>query len=460
MSLSAVLKKAGHTVELIMTARSDQAVRDILAVSPDLVLFSTLTATGDFEWAVEVARALKKQKPDILTVFGSSYPTLFPEESMREESADIVCRGEGEAAILELCQRFDRGQDFSVIPNLWVRTPHGVVVNPIGPLIEDLDTLPFPDRELYQKYGYFDHLDSIDVLAGRGCPFDCHYCLNATYKELFREQGRYIRKHSPAYMIAQLKDIISRYRPKSFTFVDELFAVNKNWVKEFCALYRRDIRLPFICNVTVETVDDEIALLLASAGATRVCLGLETGNERLRREWLNKRFSNSDFLAAAETLHRHGLKFLTANMLGLPEETVEDAFETVDLNRQAKTDFLYFSVFQPYPGLKITRKMSEKGCFDPVPASGYGTTYFRDSLLKQRDIRQLVNLHKFFFLAVKVPALRGLIKWCIRFPPNWLFEQIFVWSFGWMQLRCFQRNPWQLLVMGLGNMKVFSERRA
>ena len=92
---------------------------------------------------------------------------------------------------------------------------------------------------------------------------------------------------------------------------------------------------------------------------------------------------------------------------------------------------------------------------DFIKPSDYHTTFFKDSLIKQENIHELVNLHKFFLLAVKFPWLKPLIKKFIKLKPNWLFEQVFVLSFGWMQLRCFRRNPLQLLIMGLGNMKIF-----
>ncbi len=455
MTISALLKKYGHTTELVMTAEADKAIEEILALDPDIIMFSTVTATGDFEWAVDITLQLKARKPSLLTVFGSTHPTLFPEETMSHPTIDVACRGEGEMAMLEFCNSVDGGKDYSHIPGLWVRTPHGVVQNAIGHLVENLDEFPFPDRELYQKYGYFDHLDSIDVIAGRGCTFSCSYCLNTTSKEMLRGKGQFIRKHSVDYIIAQLIEVKEKYNPKSFTFVDELFTVNKRWIKEFSEKYRASVGTPFICSVTADTIDDETASWLSEAGVFRICMGLETGNERLRNEVLNKKFTNDQFIEAAARLHRHGIKFLTSNMIGIPGETVDNAFETIEMNQRVKTDFLYFSIFQPYPKLVLTEKMQKDGLLDTLKPAEYHTTFFKGSMLKQDNINELVNLHKFFFFAVKFPWLKPVIRQLIRLPSNWVFEQVFIISFGWMQLMCFRRNPIQLLLMGIGNMKVF-----
>ncbi len=455
MSLSAVLKKAGHATELVMAADVEMAVSEILRADPEVVMFSTLTATGDFEWSLEVAERLKQKTQTPLIVFGNLHSTLFPEETMAHGCVDVLCRGEGEFSALELCDRLERGETYSDIAGLWVRTSQGVVRNPVGMLTEDLDVLPFPDRDLYQKYGYFNNLDSIDVIAGRGCPYSCSYCMNTVLREMFLGCGKFLRKHSPSYVIAELEEIKKKFKPRSFTFMDELFTVNKKWVQEFSGMYRERIGLPFVCNITPDTIDDEVISWLAEAGAFSVCMGIETGSDETRKTLLNKPVTNAQIERTAMALHAHGIKFLTSNVLGWPGETVEDAFETIELNQRIKTDFVYTSVFQPYPQLPLTRRMQKEGVLGTVLPSDFNTTFFKGSILKQDNIDELVNLHKFFFWVLKFPWLRPLVKSLIRLPPNWFFEQIFILSYAWLALTCFRRHPLQLLAMGRGNTKIF-----
>ena len=142
-------------------------------------------------------------------------------------------------------------------------------------------------------------------------------------------------------------------------------------------------------------------------------------------------------------------------MIGFPTETVENAFETVRLNQRVKADFLYSSVFQPYPELPITKDLQEQGKLARIKPSEYPTTFFQGSLILQDNINELVNLHKFFFIAVKFPWMNSCIKSLIKLPPNWLYEQIFILSYGWMQWRCFKRNPLQFL----GNFKIFYAKK-
>ncbi len=470
MIISSFLKQHGHKVELVMDTDVDRVVKETLELIPDVVAFSTLTATGEFEWALEVAEKLKQANQKILTVFGGVHPTLFPEEAIKSKAVDVVCRGEGEHAMLELCSRLGkkqpagaekiaRTQPLAGIQNLWVRTPKGISKGALGKLVEDLDEFPFPDRQLYQKYGYFNNPDSVDVLAGRGCPFNCSFCYNPVFMAQARGKGKFVRKRSVENLVAELEEIKRKYKPKFITFVDELFTLDKHWLREFLQKYRERIALPFICSVRADVMDDETAAMLAAGGASRVCLGLETGIEVLRNTLLKKRVTNEQLVRTAEVLHRHGIKFLTTNMLGLPGETVENAFETIELNRRIKADYVWYSVFQPYPELEITKQMISSGIISPnLSPAEFDTTYFKGSLLKQKNIKQLVNLHKLFYPAFKLRWLKPLFRQLIRLPPNPLFELVFILSFGWFQVSYYHRNPLQVLAMGISNLKVFYEK--
>lgn len=455
MSLSAVLKEAGHKVELVMDTDAKKVANETLALKPKIVAFSTLTATGEFEWALEVAKLLKKKNKKIITVFGGIHPTLFPKETMQNKEVDILCKGEGEHSFLELCNRVDKKKPCTRLPGFWVRTPKGIVKNPVGKLAENLDEFPFPDRDLYQKYGYFNNPDSIDVLAGRGCPFNCTFCYNHVFMTEYKGKGKFVRKRSVENFVEELIEVKSKYAPKTFTFVDELFTIDKKWLKHFLELYKEKVSLPFICSVRGDIMDDETASMLAEAGASRVCLGLETGNEELRNKLLNKRVTNAQLERTANTLHKHGIKFLTTNMVGLPGETVENAFETIELNQRIKTDYVWYSVFQPYPELQITKQMEANGTLPLLKPSEFDTTYFKGSLLKQENINQLVNLHKFFYPAFKIGFIKPVVKQLIKLPPNPIFELVFIASFGLFQVSYYQRNPLQVLSMGLANLKVF-----
>ena len=379
---------------------------------------------------------------------------------MQNSSIDALCRGEGEYAMLEMCDCIDAGKSFENVEGLWVRTAEGIKRNPPRKPIENLDSLPLADRELYQKYGYFNQFNNIDVLAGRACPFGCSYCYNHVLKDIYPPNSIMVRKHSVDRVISELEELKAKYKPVSFSFSDELFSLDKNWLREFSVKYREKIGLPFACSIRADTSNEDTVELLASAGVSSVCFGLETGNERLRSNLLNKPIKNEQIVNLARLLHARGIKFLTSNMFGLPGETLENAFETVELNHRIKTDYLYSSIFQPYPKLRLTEFAESEKLFVRLAPSEYNTTFFKSSMLKQDNMRQLENLHRLFYLAVRWYWLRGIIKLIIKLPANFLFDSIFILNYTWIHFSCFQRDLRQLFAMGSANLRVFySERK-
>jgi len=455
MTISSLLKAKGHFTELVMEHGEKDLAGAVKKLRPDVIAFSCLTATGEFEWARDTAAKLKKAIPKAITVVGGVHPTLFPEETMKNLSIDVLCLGEGELPMLELCNKIGAKKDYSKVKGLWVRKNGKVVRNEMPMLVQDLDSFPFPDRELYDKYNYFHDADSIDVLAGRGCPFSCSFCYNHVFREVYKGKGCMIRKRGIENVIRELEEVKAKYKPKSFTFVDELFSVNRKWLFEFLEVYRKRVGVPFICSVRLDILDEEMVLKLKEGGAFRVCVGLESGNERIRNEILNKSITNAQIIRSAALLKKHGLKFLTTNMLGLPTETIENGFETVALNRKIGTDYLWYSVFQPYPLLSINRHIPGAEKLRPEQ---FNHTYFRGSLLKGKDIDQLVNLHKLFYPAVRFPFTVPLIKRLVKLRHNFLFDWVFIASFGWLQMRYYRKSPLQVLRMGLANLKVFYEK--
>lgn len=454
MSISAVLKANGHDVELFMNESIDKIVKGIIHRNPHVVAFTMLTATGDFEWSMEIARRVKEKIPQALVVFGGGHPRLYPDETIAETAVDVICVGEGEYAMLALCDSIDQKMERRDIPNLWIKTKRGIVKNAMGNLV-DLDTLPFPDRELYDKYRYYSKQNNVDMLAGRGCPYRCSFCYNRVSMDNAKGLGKFVRKHSVDYMIRQLREIKVKYQPEAFRFMDELFMIDKVWLEEFSRKYKEQVNMPFVANVRADSVTDEKMSLLASAGATHVSFGLETGNEELRMKTLNKKITNAQIRNAAGIIHAHGIKFLTSNMIGIPGETVENSFETIRLNREIKTDAVWHSVFQPYPKLKITEELQENGLIAHVDPAMFETTCYKGTLLRQKGISEQINIHKLFYFIFKFPRLEPFFRVLIKFPPNPVFEFAFMLSLVWLQTSFLKVRFRSIIWLGLKNVRGF-----
>jgi radical SAM superfamily enzyme YgiQ (UPF0313 family) len=201
----------------------------------------------------------------------------------------------------------------------------------------------------------------------------------------------------------------------SVFFADDLFTSNKQWLREFVALYRKRINVPFMCVTRADHMDDEIAELLAQAGCHTVSFGVESGNEELRTRLLKKQITDVAIIRCAETLHRKGIRVQTSNMFCLPEETLEDALATIRLNIRIKTDFVFTPIFMPFPRTQLANYCISKNYlpedfgFEHLPQS-----FMMHSILNIPDRRRIENLQRIAYFLVKYPSLLGFAESFVR----------------------------------------------
>ena len=339
-ALSAVLKANGHECALAydqalfddknylcipLLARifdmRERVVEEVVASKPDLVAFSVLATT--YRWALDMAGRIK-ERIDVPIVFGGIHPSSIPERCIREDAVDIVCIGEGEEALLELCSSIERGEIDHAIKNLWFKTPGGEIIrNPRRPQIQNLDALPFPDKELFAPHVPLQNC-YLAVVA-RGCPFACSYCsLSFEAQEWKKVGGRRFRLRSVDSVIRELKLNKERYNYKWVDFRHSVMADSTEWILEFCRRYKEEINLPFRIFWHPLLVTDEAAAALKEAGCSVVQVGLESYDEGIRSEILNRRMTNEQVERAVEILERHGLRYSLDYILGLPGQTEEE----------------------------------------------------------------------------------------------------------------------------------------
>jgi len=379
-TLMAVVKAAGHDAELIYAHHELQ--RDELAARardcrPGLVALSTVS--NQYPRAKRYAGWLKDAL-DVPVALGGVHASLAPEECIAEPCFDIICRGEGEGALLELADALHSGKDYAAIENLWVKRGDELVKNPVRGLIEDLDSLPFVDREGFR---FEDILEAqggkCSMLSGRGCPYGCTYCANRGIAELYRGKGRFVRMRSVGHVLSEMRAILSRYEVTKWEFNDDIFTLKRSWMREFCERYAQEFDIPFDVNVRVETVSREDIELLKDSGCDIIRIGVESGSERVRSELMRRPMKNHEIERVFEWAEQVGLRTWSFNMVGLPGETPEDAEQTIRLNEKLCPDHMQVSVFNPYPGTRLHRQCKERGVLSGRTADGY---FLPDSVLK------------------------------------------------------------------------------
>lgn len=421
MYLSASLKSAGHGCRMLIGNTFADFKLHLADDQPDIVAFSAMS--GMHPWALEIARSIKEFSPQCLVVIGGPHPTFFP-DVINEHGVDIICRGEGEGALVDLADALASNHDFHTIPNLWIKRIDGSIVkNEVRPLQQDLDSLPEPDRTLYSSYPELSETSVKVVMSSRGCPFDCTFCFNHQMVELYRGKGRYVRHRSPAAVIAELEQIKADVRVERIYFADDTFALDRNWLKDFLPRYGNSIGLPFHCLIRINQIDTEIAGMMRQNGCKTVFFGIESGDETIRNEVLRKAITDVEIRSGARILKQAGITFRTYNIVGFPGETFDEALKTVNLNIEIGTDFPWCSIFMPYPGTRLAEYAREHGYLhDNHPVNSLDSSFHITSILANPDKERIINLHKFFQTAVLAPCMLPLIKLLVRLPDNLLFR--------------------------------------
>lgn len=440
MTLSAVAKAAGHTVDLAIGS-DNHILEKAKAFKPDIVGFSVLT--GFQMRYLKLGNALKTQVDSTpLILFGGPHPTFFP-EIILEKGVDLVCCGEGEGAIVDILDAVQNKTDLSVIPNVVLKKRGGMKEMPMRSLV-NLDEAPFPDREIYKDYPVIYNAEMITFMASRGCPFNCSFCFNKEMKKMVKECGTWVRFRSAQNLIAEI-EAINQHKPiKYIDFHDDTFILKKKWLLEFLEIYKKKFTIPFSCLVRADLTTPDVAKALKEAGCDRVCFGLESGDEKLRNNVLQKELTDDQIREGAAVLNDVGLSFFTTNMMGLPGETLEEAIKTLQLNIDIGTKCAWTSVFQPFPGTRLAQHCLEKGYLDKSISTDQRIDTHTDSQLNQLDINKIVNLQKFAYIIIRFPSSLGFVKKIIHYN----FPKIYFYIHRISYLLLYFRKAYQTSLFG------------
>ncbi len=431
LHLSGFLKKHGYDCHFIDIKFEKNFIEGIQKISPEIIAYSI--TTGKHKFYQKLNHDLKK-KLNLFSFFGGHHCTFFP-YFFYYEGVDAICRGEGEFPFLELADGLEKAKDITKIKNLWIKVNGRVYKNELRDLIEDLDMLPFPDRELLNKYNHYKKKLRRFILAGRGCPYQCSYCFNHSYNKLYQNKGKIVRKRSVDNVIKELKFIKRTYQPRRFQFVDDIFILDEKWVLDLCDAYKKDIAVPFIACVRVNLVREEIVKALKEAGCITVVYAIESGNDYIRNSILQRDISKKQIRVASNIFNKYKIRTFVQNMVGLPEETLDMAFETMLLNVQCKATWSWVSIFQPYPQTELCKYSQEKGYFSG-DADLFDESYYYRSIMKMKDMKRIVRLRHLFSLGVAFPFFIPLIKILIRLPLGWCY--IFLWNMHRIWGYCFK----------------------
>jgi len=454
-ALSSVLKKNNHQCELLVDNLEKDIVARAVDINPDIVAFSL--TTSEYSWMREVGRRVKERlnKP---IVCGGPHPTFY-HEFIKEDYLDVICLGEGEEAILELVEAYKNGGDICGIRNLIVKKANRIYENELRPLIEELDSVPPPDFDIYNKYDFFKRQRNGFVLTGRGCPFQCTFCFNKLYNQMYSGKGRIIRKRKPAAVIKEIKRLIAvNSNISHINFLDDTFILSSDWLDEFLPKYAKEINLPFSCSAHANLVNEGVVRNLKRANCFSLRMGIESGNEYLRNTVLKKGVTDRQIVEAASWIRKYKLRFLVYNIFGSPGESLETALETFRLMKKIRPTYAWCSLLQPYPGTEIY-EFAVKNNFlskDYRPDK-LENSYFMNTPINIEDVKEITRLQKLFALCVSLRLPVKLVKLIIKLPLSWFYEKIFQFNYALGIMRVDNLSPVLLIKTALVSKNYFKE---
>jgi anaerobic magnesium-protoporphyrin IX monomethyl ester cyclase len=338
----------------------DNVTNDFVPALVVLVVYGNQpsASTQNMSPAGKVAALIKKADPDIKIMMTGTHPSALPDRTMREESIDFVCEGEGPATIVKTAAALkDQVADFAGIPSLWWR--QGDIIHPPGSkeeLIKDLDAempgiawdlLPM-DRYRAHNWHAFDHIEDRSYAAihtSLGCPYACSFCcINAPFGK-----PNY-RMWSAETVVAEIDLLVREYGVKNIKFVDEMFVLNKRHVLAICdLLIERDYSVNIWAYARVDTVKDEYLAKLKAAGFNWLCLGIESASEHVR-DGADKRYTNEDIITVVRKIQDAGIYVLGNFIFGLPDDDMTTMAATLDLAMEINCEFSNFYSAMAYPG--------------------------------------------------------------------------------------------------------------
>ena len=301
--------------------------------------------SGQFKKAQEIARQVKANNSETITVLGGVHPTVATEEAQSDPNIDIVVVGEGEKAILKVVKE---------------KITKGIIC---GEAVQTLDEIPVPARHLVNMNWYLRRggivfpkwLRATSVITSRGCPQKCHFCINSK-SAMF---GKKVRYHSAEYVEKEVEELVSRFRTEGIFFVDDNFVQNKKRLLEICRGIKH-FDLKWTCLSRVDTLDRETLEVMKSSGCVTIGFGVESGSQKVLND-LNKNANVEDAIKAFDLCHEVGVKTWATIIIGSPTEQKEDVEMTDRLLQRIRPDYLEVFYLTPYPGTILYDQGAEEG---------------------------------------------------------------------------------------------------
>ena len=360
--IAAEVRQAGYRVRVVdangLRLTDEQVLAEIQKHRPAVVGIGGLVTT--YAWVRRMTRKMRERWPDMPIMLGGSVGSSIVETALDNLDVDVIALGEADATVLELLPALLNGHALDGIAGLAFRRDGKTVYTADRPLVADLDSLPYPAREMFPMDVYMKNPivgvgRDLDIITSRGCPFNCHFC----YK-LF---GRQFRARGAENVVAEMELLKREYGVDFISIQDECFVIDKARVYAICDQIDRSKDLQGLrwgCAGRVTVCDYGLLKRMRASGCVAVTYGIESGSPTILQA-MEKRATAQQ---AAETIvntRRAGIRPLLGFMCGYPGETRQTIMETVEFCKGLNIPLTSMLFTCPYPGTLLYDDMREAG---------------------------------------------------------------------------------------------------
>lgn len=361
--LHAVIEKAGYEIitksfnSSEITASETEMAADLERVRPDFLLIQIFTMNRVASY--RLIRMARKLLPGVKIIIGGIHASIFYDQLLENFEVDCAVIGEGEATVVELLDALSSGSSAAGVAGTAYRDSGKVIKNPDRPLIEDLDSIPFPRHELFIK----PDREMACILTTRGCPYKCSFCCLHTVSR------RKFRKRSVGNVVAEVEHILKTFKNiRSIQLADDTFTLDQPRAIAFCKeIIRRNIKVKFLCSARIKPASVELFELMSKAGFTHIGFGLETGSAKLLNS-IHKNITREDVIKTFEMLKGIKINAVTYLMAGFPGESRETVAETINLIKTLQKikyfEFAGVARLWVYPNTEVYDIMKASGRLD------------------------------------------------------------------------------------------------
>jgi len=427
---SFINNKTGHQSEIAdflfyKKEWKEYLTQRIKKFNPDIIGFSIMSF--NYSQALKMAEFIK-QNFNIKIIFGGVHAILMPEQTLKNKNVDMVCTCEGEYVLMDL---MDKKLSCKEVKGIWYKGKNGEILkNNNRKLIENLDSLPFPDFKDYDLKKFFlINNNHLPIMGSRGCPYNCTYCSNHAIKK--KLEGKYVRQRSVDSIISEIELRIKQYYNKGMRylfFYDDTFILDRKFVFEFCKKFKEkgfDKKIKWNVNVRANLVTEEIIKAMKDAGCYEVRMGVEAGNEKIRNELYKRFMTEQQIYDAVKIIKKYRLHLRVQFIVGAPYDTIETMNESYRMARKINADYTLFPILMPLPATEI-KEVCEKE--NLIEKKDFKNSYVmftkpvtRTKYASMRDIKKIVNkvrnyqIKKIFLEGIRMRNLRFLADLLIFF---------------------------------------------